>query len=135
MTYRVQVTHEAARDIEEALAYIEDMLCNARAAQALYAQVEKVILGLDMFPQRYPLCRDVVLEAYGVRYVHVKKYILLYRIVEEKQEVDILAFIYGKRQWQALIGSRLEDDKYAAHEGAFYVNEERASYGSTGSKG
>lgn len=110
MKYCVQITSEAARDIEEALDYIEHVLCNPRAAKLLYTQVEQLILSLDSFPHRYPYCRDTVLQAFKVRYVPVKKYILLYNIVEEKQEVNVLAFIYGKRQWQALIGARLEDE-------------------------
>lgn len=129
MSYRVQVTNEAEKDIFAALDYIEDVLYNRKAATDLSVLVERTILSLDVFPHRHPLCNDQVLQAHGVRYVPVKNYILLYTIVEAKQQVNILAFVFGKRQWQALILSKLKSGVYEIKEEAYMLHETREPYG------
>lgn len=129
MSYRIQVTYEAEKDIFAALDYIEDVLYNRKAATDLSILVEQTILSLDVSPHRYPLCNDQVLQSYRVRYIPIKNYILLYNINEAKHQVNILAFVFGKRQWQALILSKLKSGVYEIKEEAYMVNETREPYG------
>ncbi|MGM9570227.1 MAG: type II toxin-antitoxin system RelE/ParE family toxin [Phascolarctobacterium sp.] len=129
MSYHVQVTSEAEKDIFAALDYIEGVLYNRKAAADLSILVEQTILSLDVFPHRHPLCNDKVLQAYGVRYVPVKNYILLYSIDESRQQVNILAFVFGKRQWQALIMSKFKGGVYEINNEACIVHEAREPYG------
>ena len=48
MSYHVQVTNEAEKDIFAALDYIEDVLYNPQAAADLAVLVEQTILSLDV---------------------------------------------------------------------------------------
>ena len=129
MSYHVQVTNEAEKYIFAALDYIEDVLYNPKAAADLAVLVEQTILSLDVFPHRYPLCNDKVLQAYEIRYIPVKNYILLYNIEEAKQQVNILGFIFGKRQWQSLIMSKLKDGVYEIKNEVGILHEAREPYG------
>lgn len=129
MLFRVNITKEAEQDVYDAIDYLEAVLFNRRAADELAALAENTIMSLAVYPRRYQLCNDIVLQAYGVRYVPVKKYLLLYTIDEELRQVNVLSFVYGRRQWQSLILAKLEDESYQIKEGGRYVNEDKEAYG------
>lgn len=129
MLFRVNITKEAEQDVYDAIDYVEAVLFNSRAADELAALAENTIMSLAVYPHRYQLCNDIVLQAYGVRYVPVKKYLLLYTIDEELRQVNVLGFVYGRRQWQSLILAKLKDESYQIKEGGRYVNEDKEAYG------
>lgn len=129
MLFRVNITKEAEQDIYDVLDYLETILFNRKAADDLSTSIENTIISLDVFPHRYQLCNDILLQAYGVRYVPVKKYLLFFTIDEELRQVNVLGFVYGKRQLQSLILAKLEDDAYQIKESGRYVNEGKEAYG------
>ena len=103
MSYGIHITRAAERDLNSAVDYIEFVLLNPQAADALLDEAEIKIGELSIFPERFSLVDDPVLKAWGIRFTLVKNYIAFYVISEENQTIYIVRFLYGKRDWITII--------------------------------
>ena len=108
MKYQLHITPSAEREIGEAADYIEFTLLNPQAADALLDAVEEALSTLRERPQRIRPIPDPLLEAWGVRFIRVKNYLAFFAIDESKQRVNILRFLYEKRNWRALLRDNVE---------------------------
>jgi plasmid stabilization system protein ParE len=64
---------------------------------------EKAIYSLEEMPLRYPLVADEFLASQGFRFFPVHKYLVFYVVREETNIVVIERFLYGKRDWAAIL--------------------------------
>ena len=94
MSYKLIYAEEALRDLELTAEYIKIKLCNILAADRLVENFFSEAGSLDMFPTRYPLCKDEILRAWGIRFVPVSKYLLFYVVKEKEQTVYVLSLIH-----------------------------------------
>ena len=101
--YRISVTEPAERDIQAVAQYIAGELQNRQAALRLLDNVEEVISSLKEMPSRYPLVQDEILSASGIRFCSVQNYLVFYAIREKSKTVVIERFLYGKRDWNAIL--------------------------------
>jgi len=105
MRYEVLVTEHAQRDLEELHGYITEHDSPRNAAHVL-DRIEKALESLSTFPERGSHPRELL--AVGIRdyrQVFFKPYRLIYRIVERRVYVYLIAD--GRRDMQSLLARRL----------------------------
>ena len=105
MPFLVQLTDDAAGDLEEICDYIERHDEPGRADHVL-EQVERAFNSLSEYPQRgsYPKeLLEIGIREY--REVFFKPYRIIYRVVEDN--VYVLVIADGRRDTQALLERRL----------------------------
>ena len=103
MTCRIRITRAAERDISSAVNYIDHVLLNPTAVDALLFEAAEKIGELSAFPGRYALVDDPVLKAWGIRFTKVKNYLAFYTISDAEKTVDIVRFLYSKRDWNSIL--------------------------------
>ena len=103
MSYMINITKAAERDIMRAADYIEFNLKNPSAADHLLDETTEKINTLTEMPQKFRLVDDPVLASWGIRYVIVNNYLAFYMIDEEKQMVIIVRFLFHKSNWNAIL--------------------------------
>ena len=105
MSFLVQLTDDAARDLDEICEYIEQRDLPARADYVL-DHIEKAFDGLSKHPQRgnYPKeLLDIGIREY--REVFFKPYRIIYRVVQDN--IYMLMIADGRRDMQTLLQRRL----------------------------
>ena len=105
MSFLVQLTGDAVRDLDEICEYIEQHDSPARADYVL-DHIAKAFDGLSEHPQRgnYPKeLLDIGIREY--REVFFKPYRIIYRVVENN--VYVLMMADGRRDMQTLLQRRL----------------------------
>ena len=105
MTYQVRITFRAQEDIDRAADYIEFVLKNPQAADTLLNAAEEEIASLSNMPERNALVRDDVLASWGIRCARIKNYLAFFTVDEARQTVYVIRFLYGKRNWAAILRS------------------------------
>ena len=101
----IRITEKAAQDISEAADYIEFILLNPEAADKLIEAVETEIDKLATMPERHSVVNDPVLETWEIRMIVINNYIAFYTINEKERTVNIIRFLYGKRNWIAILSN------------------------------
>ena len=105
MSFLVQMTGGALRDLEEICDYIDRQDSRGRADHVL-EQIEKAFGSLSEYPQRgnYPKeLSDIGIREY--REVFVKPYRIIYRMIESNVYAMVIAD--GRRYMRALLERRL----------------------------
>lgn len=107
--YKIVVTEPAQQDLQGALSYIANQLKNPTAALRLANEFEKQVSALSEMPERYPIVSDGFLASQAIRAFPIKNYIVFYTVHPAAERVSILRFLYGKRNWNAILGIHSED--------------------------
>ncbi len=94
--YQYQFTRLALSDMEQALSYIKEMLCNPIAAQNLVLDIDDAIRKACNFPYAYPDCSVYLVQDLNVRHINVKNYVMIYEIDPAHETLHILRFLYSK---------------------------------------
>ena len=105
MSFLVQLTKDAARDLEEISDYIDWHDAPGRADHVL-EQLEKAFHSLSEHPQRGNSpkeLRDIGIREY--REIFFKPYRIIYRVMGDN--VYVLVIADGRRDMQALLQRRL----------------------------
>ncbi len=97
--YRVEISPQAYRELDEIYAYIAENLLAPDAAFDTVEAIEKAIFSLDSMPQRGPE-RKVGAYAYkGYRQLFVKNYTVVYRIEEYRKTVLVVTVKYSPSEF------------------------------------
>ena len=105
MKYRVLLTDDAVRDLEELDVYLHAHDGPDRAEHVL-DKIEDALLGLEEMPERGP--HPPQLAALGIqeyRQVFFKPYRIIYRV--QKKNVHVYLIADGRRDMQNLLSRRL----------------------------
>lgn len=103
MSYKIQITSAAERDLIRAADHIEFVLKNPKAADELIDEAEKQINSLSDFPEKFRLVDDPVLASWGIRFVIINGYLAFYTISEEENLVIVVRFLFQKSNWNAIL--------------------------------
>jgi toxin ParE1/3/4 len=107
MPFKVLLTNDAARDLDELYAYIA--LHDApRKADYVLGQIAKAFAKLSEFPERGVCPKE--LAAIGVREyreIFFKPYRIIYRVMDD--DVYVLLIVDGRRDMLSLLQRRLLD--------------------------
>ena len=105
MPFRVKLTHDAVRDLEEICDYIDRHDAPARADHVL-EKIDKAFHSLSEHPQRGNSPKelmDIGIREY--REIFFKPYRIIYRVMGNN--VYVLVIADGRRDMQALLQRRL----------------------------
>ncbi|MDO5145646.1 MAG: type II toxin-antitoxin system RelE/ParE family toxin [Eubacteriales bacterium] len=105
MIYRLHITGTAERDLIQAAEYIEFVLKNPSAADALLEDAECKINALLPFPKEHPLVDDKLLASWGIRFIQIKNYLAFYIVSEAEQQITVIRFLYAKSNWLSILKS------------------------------
>ena len=103
MNYSLNITDIAEEDILSTVKYIADVLKNSIAANNLLDEIEKYEEILENTPNIYPFVSDDYLAKKGLRYVMIKNFLMFYTVDEVGKIVNVIRFIYGRRDWKNLL--------------------------------
>ena len=105
--YKVVISPSANADLFNALKYIVYELKNPQAAANLADGIERCYADLEEFPAAHELCRDPVLRRIGYRRYAVGNYLVIFRIVENAQEVRILHIFHSLQNYLDILGNEI----------------------------
>ena len=108
--YQVNTTETAERDMLDAAIYIAQTLSNMSAANRLLDKADAAVNSLSQDPMRQPLVKDALLAAKGLRSILVDNYLLFYVVREKTNCVNIIRFIYSRRDWTNLFDETIFED-------------------------
>jgi plasmid stabilization system protein ParE len=103
MAYKLVVSDDAHRDIDEIVTYIADELQNPQAASHFLDDVEQAYLHIVNNPHLFALCSDKRLQQLGYRKVVIKNYLVLYREDEIAKIAYVVRIVYGGRDYAKLL--------------------------------
>lgn len=101
--YKVLVSRRSHQDLQAILAYMIHELKAPAAAASFLDEVETVVRGLEVMPERFELLRDEPLRQAGYRSCQIKNYLLFYKVIEQKKTVQLYRLIYARRNWKDLL--------------------------------
>jgi len=95
-------------EIDSCYDYIKDILEAPIAAENLMKELYEKLNYLKEKPYSRPLVHDEFLSSLGVRTLKVKNYLVFYYIEEDgkdenKKYVNLISFMYNKRDWISIL--------------------------------
>jgi plasmid stabilization system protein ParE len=102
--YSLHITDIAEKEILNTINYISDVLKAPIAANNLLDEVEKYEKILEDTPDIFSFVPDEYLRTRGIKYVMVKKYMMFFTVDEGEHKVDVIRFLYGRRDWKNILG-------------------------------
>ena len=90
-------------DIDSCYNYINDKLEAPMAAENLMKELYEKLNHIKENPYSRPLVHDKLLASLGIRSIKVKNYLLFYSIEEEIKNLNIITFMYNKRDWVNIV--------------------------------
>lgn len=103
MKYKLIFADSFNSDLEESLEYIANTLDNERAAFNLLKIVKEKIAALQDFPEMYRFCDDERLRQKEIRKMLVKNYLVLYTVDYKNKAINVLRFVYAKRDYAKFV--------------------------------
>ena len=100
--YFVNISDIAEEDILSTVKYISGELKAPKAANDLLDEIERHEEILGKTPHIYPRVPDEYLAGKGLRFVIIKNYLMFF-IIEEKELVNVVRFLYGRRDWKNIL--------------------------------
>lgn len=97
--FKVLLAPGAKRELESALAYIKQELRNPIAAAKLADAALKTLQNLKTMPERYPFCEDPVLRLQGYRRAPVTRYLFVFRITRNPDQVRVVHFFHETQDY------------------------------------
>ena len=104
MKYSVHFTESVLNDIERAARYIKYTLHNPSASDNLLDDISAEIRKLEDNPFICAVVDDPVLNSIGIRFRVIGNYLLFYIVSDQTKTISILRFLYGKMNWQSILG-------------------------------
>ena len=103
MSYSLNITDIAEEDILSTIEYITNVLKNPITANKLLDEIERHEEILENTPNIYPFVSDDYLAKKGIKYTMIINYLMFYTIDEDGKIVNVIRFLYGRRDWKNLL--------------------------------
>jgi plasmid stabilization system protein ParE len=101
--YLVNITPIAEADIYNTENYISGVPLNTIAANKLLDDIEDTRKKLEDNPQLFTYVPDEFLKSKRIKYTMAHNYMLFFRIRESENAVDVIRFLYGRRDWKNIL--------------------------------
>lgn len=101
--YHIFLTQQANADIINIGDYISFISSEPDISKKFIEGLRNSILQLKLFPCKFPLIQDPVLQSHGIRYMPYKNYYIFYKVIESTQIIIILKVGYNKRNWKDIL--------------------------------
>ncbi len=103
MAYKIVVSEDAHRDLDDIVSYIAEELKNPQAASRFLDDVEQAYRRIVENPRLFAFCHDERLQKQGYRKIVIKNYLVLYREDAEASVVYVVRIVYGARDYEKLL--------------------------------
>ena len=103
--HKVAFTPDALESLIDIVSYIRDTLRNPPAAMSVYNKLKSAATSLCLMPEHIPFSRYDELAKKSVRCMSVENYLILFRVIEAENLVEILNFVYGKRNQREILSA------------------------------
>ena len=90
-------------DIDSVYQYIRENLEAPMAAENLMKELKVKLNYLKENPFARSFVQDDFLASVGFRPINVKNYVIYYIIDEEKNVINLIRFLYNKRDWKNIL--------------------------------
>ncbi|MGN0514987.1 MAG: type II toxin-antitoxin system RelE/ParE family toxin [Lachnospiraceae bacterium] len=97
MIYEVTTTNQADADLREIYEYIAFDLLAPENAAAQLERLEKHIIGLEKFPEKFRLYEEEPWHGRGLRIMPVNNYLVFYIADKEARVVTVIRVMYAGR--------------------------------------
>ena len=87
------------QDVDSSYKYIRDKLGAPMAANSLIKELIEKLNKIKENPNIRPLVHDKYLASLGYRQISVKNFIIFYIIDNDNKYVNVIRFLYQKRNW------------------------------------
>jgi plasmid stabilization system protein ParE len=94
-------------NIRSSYTYIKEKLEAPKAADDLIIELISKLNYLKETPFTRPLVHDRYLASLGIRSIKIKNYVLYFNVDEEKNTVNLVRFLYNKRDWIHILKEKL----------------------------
>jgi len=101
--YLVNITDIAEEEILSSVKYISKELKAPVAANNLLDEIEKHEKFLEETPNMFPNVPEEYLASIGLKFVIIKNYLMFFTIDEERKIVNVIRFLYGRRDWKNIL--------------------------------
>lgn len=109
MAYELLISRSAQKELEDIVRYMVEQLRNPKAATDFLELLDEKYVFLTENPKMYPLARDFRLRRREYRVLKAKNFLVLYRIIEEKQIIYVGGIFYeGEEYWKKIFQSMEE---------------------------
>lgn len=95
MTYKAVITREAQREYESIVSYLASTLLSPATASDFMNEFDHQIALVCEMPLMHPLSHLPELAALGYRPIHIKRYVALYKVTNDK---IVIAHIFHQTQ-------------------------------------
>ena len=92
--YTVKLYAHANQDLDGIYTYIAKKLLEPDAALNMVDELENAIFSLEQLPERGAIRRTGTYANGDYRQLFVKNYVIIYRVLKEKKEVQIVTVQY-----------------------------------------
>ena len=93
MSLRIVYTRRAQSDLKDLYEYIAFTLSAPGTAKDMYARLTQAVRSLEEMPGRNPLYKDEPWRSQGLRFLPVKKYLILY--TADAETVTVVRILDG----------------------------------------
>ncbi|MCD8028116.1 MAG: type II toxin-antitoxin system RelE/ParE family toxin [Erysipelotrichaceae bacterium] len=101
--YTLNIYPRAQADLENIFQYISEDLYNPNAAAILIDEIDEALELICLNPLMCPLVRSRVIKDKTLRKIIVKNYIIFYRPVEQKEEIQVVRELYGMMDYEKIL--------------------------------
>jgi toxin ParE1/3/4 len=108
--YRLRFSKLYKEDVDSSYNYIKDKLEAPMAAENLIKEILEKLHRIKENPKFRPLVQDKYLASLGYRAINVKNYIMFYIISSDNKYVNIIRFLYKKRNWMNILSEETTDE-------------------------
>ncbi len=105
-SYRVVVTEAAERDLSALFDVIAFDFCNPQAAIQHVKELKAAADSLGEMPERFPLSRIPMFAKLGIREMSVKKFKVIYQVLDSHRTVIVLAAVGERRDLATVLSAR-----------------------------
>ena len=105
-----EYTDAATIDVTETLEYISYTLNAPVASRNLFYEIDKKIKEIENNPYSCPLVHNDYLASKGFRWLGIKNYMMFYIIDEKRKRINLIRFLYGRRDWINILKEEIENN-------------------------
>ena len=101
-SYKVVFSNDARQDLKSIVKYIKNELNEPKIANKISIKIKNGISEIAENPKIYTIIDYDFIKRLKLRKKVVNNYIIFYRILETKKEIQIVRILYGRRDWNKL---------------------------------
>ncbi|GHV05666.1 hypothetical protein FACS189485_12990 [Spirochaetia bacterium] len=101
--YTLAYSKVVRSDVRTSYTYIKEKLESPMAAENLIIELINKLNYLKETPLTRPLVQDNYLASFKYRSIKVKNHVLYYIVDEGEDKVNIIRFLYNKRDWKNIL--------------------------------